>query len=196
MTRRPSHALQRAAPHSAVAGLGVVRRCSHHPVKALLPSLLVCLTLARTGASDTPLDLAASRKVAVAVDVPRGVNDIQWLLDLWECAERSFPKPPDPHDAFPHLDFIDFRDSAPRSPSSYTKEGGVRLRPECKGHGHFIEPFYETVNIYKPGFTFGGPQADFFTFKRDPANPPSWFVLEHQVSGEHYLFRRAKPKDK
>ena len=165
-------------------------------MKALLSSLLVCLTLARTEASDKPLDLASSQKVAVAVDAPKGVNDIRWLLDLWECVERTFPKPPDHHDAFPHIDFIDFRDSAPRSPSSYTKEGGVRLRPECKGHGLFTEPLWEEVNIYKPGFTFGGPQADFFTFKRDPSNPPSWFVLEHQVSGDHYLFRRSKPKAK
>ena len=55
-------------------------------------------------------------------------------------------------------------------------------------------PFIDHVNIGKRGFVFGGPMADFFTFKRDPESPPSWFLLEHQVSGDVFLFQRAKPQ--
>lgn len=153
-------------------------------------------------AGDKDLKLAAAQKIAVAVEVPTSVNDIQWLFDLWECVDRLIVKPPKPPvigDRFIYIDSIDFRDSEPHFPSGYSKNNdGVVLWAQCKAHEIPAKPFSfsDYVNIYKPGFTFGAVEADFFTFKRDPAKPPAWFYLENQLTGDRYLFRRVKTTDK
>ena len=137
---------------------------------------------------------------AKQVPIPKSADELRWMADLWICVDRALRHPPSNDDAFPHLQTIDLRDhegvSMITHPSQY--DGGCYLTAMCSltRDGSGRKPGGTNVyvfNIYAKakGITFGGPEADFLFLKRDPQDPPRWFILEHQDLGDVLLFQRA-----
>jgi hypothetical protein len=147
------------------------------------------------------LSVFHAHAIAKEVPVPKTAHDLHWMADLWICADRALRQPPSNNDSFPHLQTFDLRDrdgsSAIVHPSQYGD--GCLLEPMCslvtdgagrkpRGTNLYVFNFY----IKAKGVSLGPPgQADFLYLKRDPNDPPRWFILEHQDSGDVLLFERA-----
>jgi hypothetical protein len=144
------------------------------------------------------LTVFEARQSARVVPLATNAQDLAWLADYWSCVDRALRKPPGNSDAFPHLKTIDLRNPIRiSSPSHFGK--GLQLWPECSFVADGAHQQWKTemrpFDFHAEGFTMGGMQADFLTLKRDHSNPPQWFILEHQDTGDVLLFQRVPFSD-
>lgn len=159
--------------------------------KSVLVGICFVFLVAENLKGEDKIDVFKARKIAIPVLTPVKAEDIKWLFQYWKCNDRVIRGVPIAGDEFQSIESMDFRDASPK-PRKSNESKGLSLHPECRSAANGQNLISGNIQLYNGLFFYGGIMADSFLFKRDPTDPPAWFLLEQTVSWDVYLFQREK----
>ncbi len=171
-----------------------------HPIIALL--LAISPLLHGSPESDKALivlaaKLARSEKVT---DV-KSVKELSWMVGRWKCTERILRGPRDIGMSGLSLAFLDTVEVDEEHVAMKTETMGTFSQHlQCTSLGRqktARQPKDFTLcEIDAKGYRFAMPDPDWLWLKKEPVEKPSWFILQHQDTGDVLLFERVPESDR